>query len=504
MAVSKGRNRASELEELVDAAPKGMLPRYLENFHAKMLTVPADFDPEADIPESDSDASGDDDEQEDKDAGARDHYAPVGKSKLRKPKEVALGPQYSGSRVTRDAIEGEEDDDDDPFARGFDDEDSEEEEDAVDSEDDDEELEDGTDATDMSDEEDEDDAAEPQDDPQDRAELRKMMATEQKAVAATISAANKQDAEKGRAVKRQRTTFDSLLNTRIKMQKSLVATNTLVAPTDEGYESQISEAQDALDAAEAAAYNLWSSLTAFRDELTTARTGEKRKRPTFSAKTPTEKLWAYTQEQEEQALPQRNTVLQKWSVKARGVTAQPQSGRLNNTQQATIIDVMNEHLTAPDRLLKRVHTPRSCAPVQLAARVLEDPKIYDDADFYGLLLKELLEAKSASSEGLTAATNLDLNNMNTMRREAKTKKNVDTKASKGRKLKYTVHEKLQNFMAPEDRCKWGERQTDELFGSLFGQRLQSLAEGLGEDDEEMADGDKDAADEEAGLMMFRQ
>jgi protein AATF/BFR2 len=343
-----------------------------------MLTIIADFDPEADIPESDSDASGDD-EQEDKDAGAREHYAPVGKSKLRKPKEVALGPQYSGSRITRDAIEGDEDEDD-PFARGFDDEDSEEDQD-VDSEDDDE-LEDGADATDMSDEEEEDDdAAPPQDEPRDRAELRKMMANEQKAVAASISAANKQDAEKGRAVKRQRTTFDSLLNTRIKLQKTLVATNTLVAPTDEGYESQISEAQDALDAAETAAYNLWSSLTAFRDELTTARTGEKRKRPTFSAKTPTEKLWAYTQEQEQQALPQRNTVLQKWSVKARGVTAQPQSGRLNNTTtQATIIDVLNEHLTAPDRLLKRVHTPRSCAPVQLAARVLEDPKIYDGRD----------------------------------------------------------------------------------------------------------------------------
>lgn len=424
----------------------------------------------------------------------------MGKSKLRKPKEVALGPQYSGSRVTRNAID-EDDDEDDPFAKGFDDEDSEN--DQEDGSEDDEELEDGTDATDMSNEDEEDEAAAPQDEPQDRAELRKMMASEQKAVAASISAANKQDAEKGRAVKRQRTTFDSLLNTRIKLQKSLVATNTLVAPTDEGYESQISEAQDALDAAETAAYNLWSSLTAFRDELTTARTGEKRKRPTFSAKTSTEKLWAYTQEQEEQALPQRNTVLQKWSVKARSVTAQPQSGRLNNTtQQATIIDVLNEHLTAPERLLKRVHTPRSCAPVQLAARVLEDPKIYDDADFYGLLLKELLEAKSASSEGLTAATNLDLNNMNTMRREAKTKKNVDTKASKGRKLKYAVHEKLQNFMAPEDRCKWGERQTDELFGSLFGQRLQSLAEGLDED--EVDEADVDAADEEAGLMMFRQ
>jgi protein AATF/BFR2 len=63
---------------------------------------------------------------------------------------------------------------------------------------------------------------------------------------------------------------------------------------------------------------------------------------------------------------------------------------------------------------------------------------------------------------------------------------------------------LQNFMAPEDRCKWGERQTDELFGSLFGQRLQNLAEALDEDVDDLADGERDAADEEAGLMMFRQ
>ncbi|KAL1589540.1 hypothetical protein WHR41_01600 [Cladosporium halotolerans] len=490
MAPNKGRNRASEFEDLVESAPK-------------------DFDPEADVPDSDSDAS-DGEARDEKNASAREHYAPVGKSKLRKPKEVALGPQYRGSRVARDAVEDE--DEDDPFARGFDDEDSEEgSEDAGDeSEEEDgdqgEENDDGTDATDMSDEGEENDAAEAKDEEQDRAELRKIMASEQKAVAASISAANKQDAEKGRAVKRQRTTFDSLLNTRIKMQKSLIATNTLVAPSKDGYDSQLSDAQDALDAAETAAYTLWSSLTAFRDELTTARTGEKRKRPTFSPKTPIDKLWAYTQEQETQALPQRNLVLQKWSAKARGVTAQPQGSRLNNAApQATIIDVLNEHLTAPDRLLKRAHTPRSCAPVQLAAKVSEDAAIYDDADFYGLLLKELLEAKSASAEGSTAAANLDLGNMASMRREAKTKRNVDTKASKGRKLKYTVHEKLQNFMAPEDRCRWGERQTDELFGSLFGQRL-GLGEGLEEDeDEEMGGAEREGeGEEEAGLMMFRK
>ena len=72
-------------------------------------------------------------------------------------------------------------------------------------------------------------------------------------------------------------------------------------------------------------------------------------------------------------------------------------------------------------------------------------------------------------------------------------KMVDTKASKGRKMRYTVHEKLQNFMAPEDRGTWGERQRDELFGGLFGRRV-----GLGEDEDVQSDED-DAGIEGGGL-----
>ena len=57
-------------------------------------------------------------------------------------------------------------------------------------------------------------------------------------------------------------------------------------------------------------------------------------------------------------------------------------------------------------------------------------------------------------------------------REAKTKRHVDTRASKDRKMRYTVQEKLQNFMVPEDRGMWGKRQTDELFGSLLGAQMR--------------------------------
>lgn len=458
-----------------------------------------DFDPE----EDDIPIDGSDDEEPSEaedDFDGREHYVDVAKSKLRKPaKAVPLGPKYRGSQVGRDALE-QESDSDDPFSRSYEEEDDSELEDgdeAVDDEgsdveDEEGEHDEGTSDTDISDEE-EDSAIRPQeDDAKLKKELEKALGDGKNAVSASISRASKEDAEKGRAVKKQRTAFDSLLNTRMKLQKSLVAANTLVGIEADRLEAEKDDAAQALEAAEAAAFNLWSSLNAFREDLLASRAGTKRKRNTFSLETPTESLWAHVQSQEAETKPSRDAVLKKWSAKSQGPTVVADKNRLNQKDhQATIVDVLQEQLSNGDRLAKRTHAPRSCAPLQVSQRVTESEKIYDDADFYGLLLKELLEQKSQDS---VAASNIDIGFQ--MRREAKTKKNVDTKASKGRKLRYTVHEKLQNFMAPEDRSKWGERQADELFGSLFGQRMA-----LGEDDEMEDDDGVDP--EEAGLMLFR-
>nr|OQO31814.1 hypothetical protein B0A51_00716 [Rachicladosporium sp. CCFEE 5018] len=454
---------------------------------------PVEIDPEADLPDSDSEAFGSDSDR----AAARDHYVDVGKSKLRKPKEIALGPQYSGSRISRDAAL--EDEEDDPFAKGFDDEDSEmddglngveDDSDESDGEnDDDEDLD--TDATDMSDER--TDGQAPGLDADDQEALRKQMRS-----VASVSAAVQTDVKRGHAIKKQRAAFDSLLNTRIKLQKSLVAANTLVALDTSSSVIQDDGIQDAIASAETAAFKFWSSLTTFREEIAAARTGEKRKRSTFSRDTPTSRLLSYTQEQEADAIVRRKAVLQKWSskVKANAPTVDSQKSRLNNNvHETTIIDVLNEHLSAPERLLKRAHTPRSCAPVQSAKRVIEDLTIYDDADFYGLLLKELLDSKSSADS--TAAASVDVGTFSAVRKEAKTKRNVDVKASKGRKLKYTVHEKLQNFMAPEELGTWGQKQTDELFGSLFGRRLM-LDEADGVEDNV----DEDMLDSEAATLLF--
>ncbi|KAK5171679.1 hypothetical protein LTR04_007112 [Oleoguttula sp. CCFEE 6159] len=501
MAPRRPKTLAEQIADLEDPAPK-------------------DFDPEEHgEPQSDSEESASDGEANGLDG--REHYVDVGKSTLRKRDTVLLGPQYEGSRISRHAVQDDEDEDD-PFSRGFENETSEEDElpppaanghashgaNAVGESEHDEqsdmddgdgpEEEDGSSATDLSDEEEDDQDDGTQKD--DRAELRRIMAEEQKTVAAAISQAAKADAEKGRAVKTQRTTFDSLLNTRIRLQKALIATNTFPAVNEEPTElSSSNTAEEAIRAAQTAAFTLWSSLTSLRESLTPTSTGQKRKRPSFMPSTPTSSLWTHMQSQEAASVPHRNAVLEKWSGKARGATTLPLARRLNNTAASqTIVDVLAEQLSNPTRLIARTRIPRSCAPLQASRRVPESADIYDDADFYGLLLKELLEQRAADTV-VAAAVNIDVAAGLQMRREAKTRKNVDTKASKGRKLRYTVHEKLQNFMAPQERGSWGERQVDELFGALLGRRM-----GLGED-VEMDDGDGDAEEDvvEAGLKLFR-
>jgi protein AATF/BFR2 len=446
------------------------------------------------------------------------------KSKLRKPQAISLGPQYTGSRVSRNAIA--DDDEDDPFVReyGSNTDEEEEEEEEEDDDDDgygifDEEDEDalGPNYTSSDAEEDSQSDRSEEKEPEikhngyalsadgiDKTELRKLMADDQKRIAANLSQSAKVDCEKGRAVKKQRTTFDSLLNVRIKLQKALVAVNSI--PTTED-QDQVSNDDEAIIAAETAAVNLWNNLNALRMSLHAIRTGTKRKYSEFTSSSQFEAMWDDVKANETESLPQRNSTLDFWSSKCRTTTAVVQTRKLNTTPiQQNLSDVLASQLSDIQRLIDRTRIPRSCAPLQAAKRQqsatnldADDLPIYDDADFYSTLLQSLISQRSNDTTSSLSALNINFP-MEPWQaaREAKTKKAVDTKASKGRKLKYTVHEKLQNFMAPEDRTSWGERQCDELFGSLFGRRV-----GLGELDEDDVDGDEAGEVEDAGLEALR-
>ncbi len=56
------------------------------------------------------------------------------------------------------------------------------------------------------------------------------------------------------------------------------------------------------------------------------------------------------------------------------------------------------------------------------------------------------------------------------RARAKSRRGIDRKASKGRKVRYTVMPKLANFMVPIVHNSSNAFAVDELFMGLFGQK----------------------------------
>lgn len=499
------------------------------------------------------------------------------KGKLRKQDPVTLGKQYAGSRVSRDALNA--DSDDDPFAAhvdddnssieggesGDEDEDDQDDVDASESEalesgseeggisaldevsadEDDEEEED--DDTDEDEEDDMEDVSDGIDEiaglrqnsgkrtqgkangvrhsdngkqgaaADDRDELRRLMASDQKTIAATISQASKADAAKGKAVKTQRSTFDALLNTRIKLQKGLSAVNEMSAigeknEADEAAaENEEAADTEAIEAAESAALALWSTLEELRTALADAHSKDqtkKRKRPSpVSPATTTSSLWERMSDLESESHPHRRAILDKWSSKVRGTPASLPNARgkllgsasgqqsITAVLDAHVATELGDHPSKRARQSGQTNGPGSIEPV------------YDDTAFYQSLLRDLVEQRMSSSEAMTGGldtlsqlpSRLPIHPVTGMRND-KVKRDIDTRASKGRKMKFNVHEKLQNFMAPEDRGSWTIRARDEFFASLLGKTASGL---LGEGDESDSDVESDHDREEGGLRLFR-
>ena len=334
-----------------------------------------------------------------------------------------------------------------------------------------------------------------------RAELRKIMGEEQKTVIATISQAAKVDANKGNAVKEQRRAFDSLLSVRMILQKALVSTNSMAAVEEKGPDEM---ADQPYEAAEEAAIKLWNTIDGLRHKILKANsgagTGIKRKRD-VELSTPSVALWERMQNSEVSVIDNRQTTLEKWSAKVRSTTSLPISRKLNPTAaQQSITSFIQDQLANSEHLVRRTKMPRSCAPLQRDQKIAEDPDIYDDGNFYQMLLKELVDQRRVDS--LTTPVNggdAGKAMQWTAVKEAKTRKNVDTKASKGRKMRFTVHEKLQNFMAPEDRGSWEPAAIDRFFGTLLGQKMTLGEEEVSNDGE----AENGVSLEEEGLMLFR-
>ena len=126
-----------------------------------------------------------------------------------------------------------------------------------------------------------------------------------------------------------------------------------------------------------------------------------------------------------------------------------------------------------ERLVARTHVFRDNSKKRIGCEeTREFADIYDDNDFYQVLLKDWTASHGAlSSSTASAMSAILIPSAKKQHRE-----NVDQRASKGRKIRYDVHAKLVNYMVPQiEKGAWNDTKIDEFYASLLGQSFQQPA-----------------------------
>lgn len=175
---------------------------------------------------------------------------------------------------------------------------------------------------------------------------------------------------------------------------------------------------------------------------------------------------------------------------------------LNNTlsrfNKVTLSKWAKKTLQADQNLLE--HIDNLLLDKHKLVSSLRQPK-FNDIQFYKNLLNQLIQQKlNTSNNNSSLATN---GNKATEIRLIK-KDNSGTKASKGRKLDYTVQQKLINYETPDISNKlWDDFKRDEFFVGLFGRKVDIWSMDQSEEDSE--DSESDMSEEEVindGLQIF--
>ncbi|KAJ3982565.1 apoptosis-antagonizing transcription factor [Lentinula detonsa] len=291
-----------------------------------------------------------------------------------------------------------------------------------------------------------------------------------------------EDRKKGLAVSRQIGIWDSLLDARIRLQKSITCSNTLPSSSklnqdEPRYEESLNQMLNAAASLSEQLFELQEILLEANDSLQVPP--RKRRKLDTAQSHPQSDLKGYIDEACEDVSALENIyhphliqTLSKWSSKIQAVAP---SVLLPSNRNAfskdrqhlkTAVQLVDESLSTHDKLLHRTQQWRGKGQrLGIETQEGDDPdmdvelEIFDDTDFYQQLLRDVIDSRNESGA----------NDWIAVQKQKKAKKKVDTKASKGRKLRFDVHEKIQNFMAPiHVKGSWHEEQIDELFASLLG------------------------------------
>ncbi|KAI0820390.1 apoptosis antagonizing transcription factor-domain-containing protein [Trametes gibbosa] len=407
---------------------------------------------------------------------AREHYTDVAPSAIRKLHESVNDPKYDGIRTSRKQLllhlsdhDSDPDQDEDGLQRSLSEGNSEEDEEFANPAEDDDASQDASGSASEADQ-DKDEAP-----PRTAAKRHSIPASpihsapasppaaspepqrEDSDIASNLRKTHEVDKKKGRAVSRQIALWDTLLDARIQLHKAVTAANRLPSPSEIAQYVVHPSAREAINSFVDVADSLTEQLFSLQEDLLRlnesieppARKRRRLSQPT-DASVPEHSadlaaLSSSASALEASCHPWLVDTLSKWSAKVQAVAP-------------NLLDRTRKRKDRHARIGQTLPSPD--------AEDTADADLFDDTDYYQQLLRDIIAARGgtagdAASDAQWQAAQRD--------RKARRKRTVDTKASKGRKLRYDAHAKLQNFMVPVPVVvgEWHEAQIDGLFSSLL-------------------------------------
>lgn len=300
-----------------------------------------------------------------------------------------------------------------------------------------------------------------------------------------------EDLQKGQAVKNQKALWDKVLEFRFLLQKAFSSCNRLP-------QEPIRSLFCSLDSGVCDAYSdLTTSSTKTLDSILRLQEALLEKNSTITqsaeansvkqSKRPLDTCGNSSEEGDEEWLKIcqmhsrmssfRDKSIDKWHRKTQVTTGTAAiRGKLNAFNQ-DISEQVATYMRDPSKMIKGMRLNRSA--VTLFGNVLEstgnirtegesvngdgDPELLDDSGFYQYLLKEFFETidPTSSEKAFYAIKRL----------QSKKRKMVDRRASKSRKIRYNIHEKIVNFMAPQPMNL--PPMAPKLFENLFNLKSSS-------------------------------
>ncbi|PAV81306.1 hypothetical protein WR25_09310 isoform C [Diploscapter pachys] len=164
----------------------------------------------------------------------------------------------------------------------------------------------------------------------------------------------------------------------------------------------------------------------------------------------------------------RKSTLSKWHSRTKMITAKS-STKDFSVFEGEIHKQLDNILSDKGRLLKKTQT-KKCEGDRIGAdpEADQDVEIFDDTDFYQILLKEFIEKKTSNSSNDAVAMSRNFIDMKELQARRSKKKHYEYAASKDKRIKYVPIPKLISFHpAQPEQVEWTHESRNELFKSLF-------------------------------------